>query len=106
MKTILLMVVFIIFFKPGYSQHTKATYAIVSVKSNYDKANKRYWVKINAESVGVYSKEITGLVNYSIEKGAINTGANFYFKRNDTASVYFNYFLSITEAFQFLADHQ
>ena len=54
----------------------------------------------------MYSKEITGLVNYSLEKGAVNTGANFYFERNDTASAYFNYFLSTAEAFQFLADHQ
>ena len=103
----LLVVSFIVFIELSYSQNNaKVTYAIISIESNYDKANKRYWCNINAESIGKYSKEITNLVKYSTGKGAINTGASFYFERNDTTSAYFNYFLSTIEIMQFLADNQ
>jgi hypothetical protein len=108
MKSFLLIIISIIILTSGYSQeNTKNTYAIVSIEPGiYDKPNKRYWCKIKAESIKKYSKEINNLINYSMEKNAVNTGASFYFEKNDTTSVYFNYFLSTTEAMQFLADHK
>lgn len=108
MKTFLLLtVLFITLPEKGYSQaDKKETYAIINIEGLYDKPNKRYWCKINAEYTGKYSKEISSLVTYSLEKGITNTGASFYFEKKDTSTVYFNYFLNTAEAMQFLADHQ
>ena len=107
MKIFLLFIALILFLLPGYTQkNPKFTYAIVSVNSNYDKWNKKTWYNINAESIARYSPEITSLVKYNDEKGAINPLATFYYERKDTTSPYFNYFLSAVEAIQFLVDNQ
>ena len=80
------------------------TYAIVSIETNYDRPNKTYWCNILYESVEKYSTELKRLVKYNLDR-RYQQGVSFYHKKNDSTSGYFNYFLSTTEAFQFLADH-
>ena len=106
MKSIVLSVINLILLNFCFAQvKSNETYAIVSIETNYDRPNKTYWCNILSESVEKYSKEIKSLVKYNLDKRRSERGISFYHEKNDTTSVYYNYFLSTTEAFQFLADH-
>ena len=106
MKSIILTAINLIFLTFCYAQvKSNETYAIVSIETNHDRPNKTYWCNILSESVEKYSKELKSLVRYDLDKRRSQNGISFYHERNDTTTVYFNYFLSTTHAFQFLADH-
>lgn len=106
MKLVLPITTSFIFLQPSHAQmKSNETYAIVSVETNYDKTKKIYWCSMKAESGGKYSKEITSLVKYSSDKNTSLPGIAFYHEKKDSSLIYFNYFLSTTEALQFLADH-
>lgn len=89
-----------------YSQVApKVTYIIITIGGQYDYARSRDFLKITAETGSPNASEIYGLQEYRSAKKAVNTGASFYAEKNDTTTVYFNYFSTATEIMQFLADH-
>ena len=106
MKSIILTVINLILFNFCYAQvKSNETYAIVSIETYHDKPYKTYYCNLTSESVEKYSKELKSLVKYELDKRRAQPDVSFYHEKNDTTSVYFNYFLSTTHAFQFLADH-
>jgi hypothetical protein len=81
------------------------TYIVIRIDGQWDYARSRNFIKINAETGNSMALEIYNLKEYISAKKAVNSGASFYSEKNDTTSVYFNYFLTATEIMQFLADH-
>jgi len=89
-----------------YSQTgPRVAYIIIRIDGQWDYARSRNFIKINAETGNPMASEIYNLKEYVSTKKAVNSGASFYCEKNDTTSVYFNYFLTATEVMQFLADH-
>jgi hypothetical protein len=83
----------------------KATnaYLLARFTVAYDNTAKRDFYAINAESGCDEAKEIYGLKKFYTQKNTINEDGAYYYKNPDTTSNYYNYFLSPTEALNYMA---
>ena len=105
-RFILVTASILIFSTSLFSQaDSRVTYIIIRLDGLWDYTRNKNFIKINAEAGNPAASEIYNLKEYVSAKKAVNPGASFYAEKNDTASVYFNYFLTATEIMQFLADH-
>jgi hypothetical protein len=106
-RQFILVAAYILIFSTSLFSQTgsRVTYIIIRVDGLWDYTRNKNFIKINAESGNPAASEIYNLKEYVSAKKAVNSGASFYSEKNDTASVYFNYFLTATEIMQFLADH-
>jgi hypothetical protein len=78
----------------------KNTYLIIRLPYHNDSS----FYTIDAESGNPYSKEIYDLVKFNPKK-ATSQNASFFYIRNDTTSIYYNYFRNRTEALLFLTQN-
>jgi hypothetical protein len=99
-----LLVFLLLFTQFGFTQETsRQNYLLVRVDTDYDFANKRNAFFIIAETGCDAAKNIYSLKKYDFKKNAVNTHGIFYYDRKDTANNLYNYFLSTTEALNFLS---
>ena len=71
--------------------------------ADYDYANKRNAFFIIAETGCDNAKNIYSLKKYDFKKNAVNTNGVLYYTQKDTTGNMYNYFLSTTEALNFLS---
>jgi hypothetical protein len=103
---ILVAALAILFSTPLFSQSgSGVTYIIIRLDGLWDYTRNKNFIRINAEAGNPAASELYNLKEYISAKKAVNSGASFYSEKNDTTSVYFNYFLTATEVMQFFADH-
>lgn len=81
----------------------RQSYLLVRIGASYDLLNKRDAFFIIAESGCDSAKYIYSLKNYDFKKNAVNTDGIFYYDKKDTATNLYNYFLSATDALNFLS---
>ena len=82
----------------SYSQSQKHfSYLVVTMRTGYDEVADKSYYAIVPEG----GDSINSLVSYSSKQRA-KAAAPFYKSLADTASTYFNYFSSVSKAFQYL----
>lgn len=77
-------------------------YLLVRFFYDYDKIAQRAFYKIIPDGWGEWADEIYGLKTYSNKKSVENNTAVFFYERTDTHKVFYNYFRSPTEAFNYM----
>ena len=104
MKTIFLLLTVLFIGSSVYAQVSrKTTYLAVSIRTEWDRKDKKEFYRIFADSGNPYGSDIYQLVWYHTDKTA-NEPASFLSNKSDTATVFYNYFFNITEALTFMAD--
>ena len=86
----------------GQKQGT-INYLLVRFEANFDNTNKKNFYQINAEIGCDTAEKIYSLKKYDYRKNAINSGGSFYYQEKDATNNLYNYFLSPTEALNFLS---
>jgi hypothetical protein len=100
----LLLLLFLIPTRLIFAQENQQkNYLLVRIGADYDYANKRNAFFIIAETGCDAAKNIYSLKKYDFKKNAVNTDGVFYFNHKDTVTNLYNYFLSTTEALNFLS---
>jgi len=82
---------------------TQLNYLLVRIESVFDNTNQRNCYVINAENGCDVAKDIYSLKKYDFKKNAINSDGIYYYNQKNTARNLYNYFLSATEALNFLS---
>ena len=80
-------------------------YLLVRIIIDYDKNTAKNFCTINAEGGNEAAKIFYLLKKYNLKKNAVNTEAYFYYNHADTATNFYNFFTSPTEALNFIADN-
>ena len=80
-------------------------YLLVRIIIDYDKNTAKNFCTINAEGGNEAAKKFYLLKKYNLKKNAVNTEAYFYYNHADTATNFYNFFTSPTEALNFIADN-
>src|SRR5215510_6873876 len=88
----------------GLSQSAKSTYIILRMPLTYDRPTDNLFCSIDIEPGNPYAKSIYNLVAFKAGKNVVNQKASFFHMRNDTTTVYYNYFRNRTEALLFLSE--
>lgn len=105
MKTLSIFLV-LIFTQKVYAQVNKTTeYLLVRIESIFDNTTQKNAFIINAEFGCDSASSIYSLKRYDFKKNAVNSEGNFYYNKKSSMPNLFNYFLSTTEALNFLS-HQ
>lgn len=100
----LLLLLFLISARIIFAQENQQkNYLLVRIGADYDYANKRNTFFIIAETGCAAAKNIYLLKKYDFKKNAANTDGVFYYYQKDTITNLYNYFLSTTEALNFLS---
>jgi hypothetical protein len=102
MKTILTFALIFL----GFVSHTQVKpvkkYLMAHFNWDEDKPNKRAFYILQTEGA---ENEVFGLKTYDGRKGAENTGAEFYRNRTDSSRVFYNYFFSVSEGLNYMAEN-
>lgn len=70
----------------------------------YKNSARNFWI-IQAEVGNEAANVFYSLKKYNLKKNAVNTEAYFYYNHADTATNFYNFFTSPTEALNFIADN-
>ncbi len=84
-------------------QDTSATYLLIRIEYKYDNTMGRSFCSIKAERGCEAANEIYSLKTYDYKKNAVNAEAPFYYNISVKTNNIYNYFLSATEALNFLS---
>jgi len=84
-------------------EKTQLNYLLIRIGADYDFANKRNAFFIMPEMGCDAAKNIYSLKKYDFKKNAVNTDGVFYYNQKNTTTNLYNYFLSNTEALNFLS---
>ena len=84
-------------------QKELAKYLLFRIDALVDVNGKDYYYAINAERGCDSAEKIYELKKYDNKKNALNNEGSFYHKEKDTVNNLYNYFLSPTEALNFLS---
>lgn len=84
-------------------QDSSANYLLLRFDYNYDNTMGRGFYSIKAESGCEAANEIYSLKMYDYKKNAVNSEASFYYNIKVKTSNIYNYFLSATEALNYLS---
>lgn len=80
------------------------SYLVVRFSVVYDNTMQRNFVEINAEAGCDTAFDIYELPKYNPKKNVVNDEAGFYYNKNFKPVKFYNYFLSVTEAINFLVN--
>jgi len=98
------LIIFILLTKNSFGQEQGITnYLLVRFEAAFDNTNKKDFYIINAEGGCDGAEKIYSLKKYDYTKNAINSGGSFYYQKKDAINNLYNYFLSPTEALNFLS---
>lgn len=87
-----------------FAQEKVATsYLVVRIETQKDYSMERYGCSIIAEGGCDSARAIYNLKKYNFKKNAANNESSFYYNHADTATAYYNFFQSPTEALNFMA---
>ena len=90
--------------KFSYGQENGITnFLLVRIDAQLDVNGKNYYYVINADGGCEAARHIYALIKYDNKKTAVNNEALFYNKEKDTVNNLYNYFISQTEALNFLS---
>jgi hypothetical protein len=88
----------------SYGQEKGITnFLLVRIDAKVDVNGKSYYYVINAESNCDAAAQVYALIKYNDKKNAVNDKNLFYYKEKDTVNNLYNYFVSPTEALNFLS---
>jgi hypothetical protein len=88
----------------GICQSAKNTYIIIRMPFTYYRPTDNLFCSIDIEPGNPYAKRIYDLITFKAGKNEVNEKANFFHLRNDTTTVYYNYFRNRTEALYYLSE--
>ena len=87
-----------------FAQEKVATsYLVIIIETQKDYSMDRYGCTIIAEGGCDAAKSIYALKKYNFKKDAVNNESSFYYNQTDTATGLYNFFLSPTEALNFMS---
>ena len=98
-----LIIFLLISFKVYSQQNASNSYLLIRITGLYDYTAERNFYTINAEGGCTDAQEIYGLKKFNAKKNALNTESYFYNNHSDSINNYYNYFLSTTEALNFIS---
>lgn len=78
-------------------------YLLVRIEGVYDNTAQKTVFIINAEGGSDAASNIYALKKYNFKKGAINPPGGFYYDLKEASDSVYNYFLTPTEALNFLS---
>lgn len=101
---------FLIFLLISCNAHSQQkdtnSYLLIRITGLYDYTAERNFYTIIAEGGCDDAKEIYALKKFNDKKTALNTENSFYYNHSDTIKNYYNYFLTSTEALNFISKKQ
>jgi hypothetical protein len=86
----------------GQVKQNKKKYLLTRFWYEFDKTNQRPYYKIIPDGWCDSANEVYGLREYNPKRNGVNSEAVFYFSRSDTSKLFYNYFRSPTEAFNYM----
>jgi hypothetical protein len=92
-----------IFANPSFGQQTENHYLLVRIDVFVNTNGKDYYYTINAEGGSDLAGKLYSLKKYSAKKEAQNNEAAFYHQVKDTAASLYNFFVSPTEALNYIS---
>lgn len=103
MRLILIFLLFLISYVT-LGQSNSPTYLLIKIQNFSDVNKKRAFFAIMPDWAGKNASEIYSLKKYNNVKGVENNEACFYNSKTDTCFNLYNYFLSVTEALNFMSE--
>lgn len=107
MRIVLFVLLSLFIVAPSFGQvETVETYLIVRIKKQDNRRPENIYYTIEAEPHNVNALDIYDLVPFNREYFVKKPGVEFYNNHPDTATLYYNYFKSETEALDFIGSQK
>ena len=84
-------------------ENTPCSYLLVRIENPFDNTMNRSYCSINAEPGCGAANFLYTLKSYNAKKNAVNADRSFYYNHADTSNNIYNYFVSATEAINYIA---